>query len=274
MKKILSVFFLSLFVLQVPAEPASQWTVGDPQGTEANGTIDNLIRINQEALDRLLNGYRRGLGINYVSANALSVLAGEIAIPNAAVSIVRFRETTAATSVTWDDIDTGAEESSKTYYIYLTADTDITGVVEKISLSSTSPSGSTYYVKIGEFYNNSSGNIERLISYRPDNGTDYQDVVKGWAIITVSGTVAILDSYNVSSVVDDAAGQTTVVWDTDFGGTSYSAVSTNGSTTSSAGGFSYVVNRAAASCRVESVNEAGVLFDPPSVSIIAIGDRT
>lgn len=273
-KTCLFLTLLTLLMLSVPAFAADQWDKDSPAGTTQVADIDTNIGIQNEALDRLLIGYRRGLGINYSTAAAVNVLAGELAIPNSGETIVRLRRTTSTTSVGWADIDTGAEASATTYYIYATADTDITGMVFKISASSSAPSGATYYRQIGSFYNNSSSSIENVVSYRPENGVDYRDVVKGWGIITVSGTAAILDQYNISGIVDDGTGQITVTWDTDFAGTSYPAVCTNGSTTTSAGGFCYIVSRAAGSCRIEMVSEAGAVFDPPSVSIIAGGDRT
>lgn len=158
MKKILTLFLMAL-CFQNPIYAADQWTKGDPQGTELNGTIDNIIRINQEALDRLVINHRRNLAVIPATSSTITVLQGEISIPNAAGSIVRWRRTTSNTTVSWSDIDTGAEATSTQYYVYATADTDITGIVFKISANSSAPSGATYYRKIGYFYNNSSGNI-------------------------------------------------------------------------------------------------------------------
>lgn len=151
--------FLALALFAGPVSAADQWTKGDPQGTELNGTIDNIIRINNEAQDRLDISYKQGLVVDYATAATLTVRIGEIAIPNAAGSVVRYRRTTGATTITWSDIDTGAEANSTQYYVYATADTDITGMVFKISTSSSAPTGMTYYRKIGYFYNDASGNI-------------------------------------------------------------------------------------------------------------------
>src|SRR3990167_10869611 len=181
MKKFLGIIAVLALVLQPSvAYSADQWAKGQPAGTANLSDIDTLIQTNNAALDRLVNGTKRGLGLKYATASTLTVLPGEIAIPNAAVSTVRCRETTSNTTITWADIDTGAEANSTTYYVYATADTDVTDMVFKISTSSSAPSSTTYYRVIGQFYNNSSGNIESVLSYRPDHGTDYPDVVKAW----------------------------------------------------------------------------------------------
>lgn len=276
MKKLLS--YIVLFgLLSQPAYSASQWTKGDPQGTEASGTIDDIIRINQAALDRLVINYKRGLGVNYVSANALSVLAGELAIPNAAGSIVRWRRTTTATSVTWSDIDTGAEASDDDYYLYAVADADATDMTFKISASSSAPSGATYYRKIATF-DNVSGSITNVKSLRPDDGTDHADVVKGWVNFDGSGTVTINDQYNVSSVTDNATGDYTVNWTTAFANANY-AVAGSCQTQTSDGAASRVVVIAAgtspttSSVRIRTIDVSADAGDSDIVTLIATGDR-
>ena len=161
MRKVFALI-LAFGLLAQSGYTADQWAKGEPAGTEAAGTIDNLIRVNNGAQDRLLNNYRNNLSVIYASASTLAVLPGEVAIPNAAISVVRYRETTTNTTVSWADIDTGAEATSTQYYVYATADTDVTGMVFKISASSTAPSGMTYYRKIGYFYNDASGNIVNI----------------------------------------------------------------------------------------------------------------
>lgn len=273
MKKRFLIFLLLLSTAH-PVFAASQWTVGDPQGTEDAGTIDDIIRINNTALDRLLNGTRRGLGVNYATASTLTVLPGEIAIPNASVSVSKYRETTTNTTVTWADIDTGVEATSTQYYLYTTGDTDITGMVFKISASASAPSGSTYYRQIAKFYNNSSGDIESVISYRPDYGTDYPDVIKGRISFKGSGTVTIYDSYNVSSLTDNATGNYTITWDTDFADGNYEVVCNTNDTTGDAPRICGAYSHAAGSVIIQTENIAGTTSDSDIVNVIAVGDRT
>lgn len=261
-------------LLTTPLYAADQWAKTEPAGTELAGTIDNLLRANNEAQDRLMIRYRRGLGVNYATAATLSVLAGEVAIPNAADSITRYRRTTAATTVTWADIDTGAEATSTTYYVYATADTDITGMVFKISTSSTAPSGMTYYRKLASFYNNSSGNIENVVNLRGDDGTDYQDVIKGWISFDGSGVVTINDSYNVSSITDNGTGDYTINWTTAFSTANY--VVTGQAARSSGRAYVNIADTTlptASSVRIETMDLGATPQDSDYVGILAIGDR-
>lgn len=52
-------------------------------------------------------------------------------------------------------------------------------------------------------------------------------LVSGWANFTTVTTTAINDSFNVTSLTDNAPGDTIVTWATDFAGTAY-AVSVKG----------------------------------------------
>lgn len=273
MKKFLSLF-LVMSIFAAPSFAADQWDTTDPAGSSNASDIDTNIIANNEALDRALIRYRRGLGVNYSTAATLSVLAGEIAIPDSSDGTVRWRRTTAATSVGWSDIDTGAEASSTTYYVYATADTDITGMVFKISASSSAPSGSTYYRNIATFYNNSSSNIERVISLRQDDGTDYKDVAKAWIVMNGTGTVSISKSYNVSSITDNGTGDYTITFVTSFADTTYVPAGTVGAAsdtfvygfvpfTKSTGSFRFVVRR----------TDTASVTDISDISIAFFGDR-
>lgn len=257
-----------------PAYAADQWSESSPAGTSQMADADANIIINNEALDRLNRYAKFGLGVNYSTPTALSILTGSIAIPNAAATTIRWRSLTTATTAGWSDLDTGVEENSTQYYLYVTADTDIEGIVFKISKSA-APSGSTYYRAIASFYNNSSGNIENVVSYRTEQGTDYRDLVKGWIHFNGSGTVAISDQYNVSSITDNATGDYTVTWDTDFASASYVMA-----------GMAYLVNEqmfvishsstatAAGSKRIRTVDADGTNKDATEVMLLAVGDRT
>ncbi len=58
----------------------------------------------------------------------------------------------------------------------------------------------------------------------PATMKQHPGVVKGWVSIDGTGTIAIRDSYNVSSLVDNAIGEYTINWDVDFSNTNYSVV--------------------------------------------------
>lgn len=276
MKRLFSILLILGLVSQAPVFAASQWDKTAPAGTSLAADLDqNITTVNNEALDRLVINYRRGLGVNYSSASTLSVLAGELAIPNAAGTTVRWRSIATSESIGWGLIDTGAEENSTQYYVYATADTDITGIVFKITKSSSAPSGMTYYRKIAEFYNDASGNITTVKSLRTDDGTDYRDTAKAWINFNGTGTAAINESFNVASITDNGQGDYTVTFTTAFADTNYSYVGTAGTAGSESGFVVTPFAKASSSARIkvrQTDNQA--ITDVSEINLVFFGDQT
>jgi len=160
MKKLI-VFLLMMF-LTTPVFSADEWAKAKPAGSDNSSTIDNFVGVNNEAIDRLVSNYRQGSTLLYASAATITVEAGSVVCSNSAGTLRKFRTNTSSTTVAWTDIDTGSEATSTTYYVYDIADADSANFTCKISASATSPTGATYYKKIGSFYNNSSGDIEQI----------------------------------------------------------------------------------------------------------------
>ena len=273
MKKLflIPIFLISFFTHT--AFSADQWDKAKPAGSDNRSDIDTIIQTNNSALDRLLSNYRRGLGVNFTNANTLSVLPGELTISNASGSLRKLRYITSATPVTWSDIDTGSEATSTTYYLYATADTDITGMIFKISANSSAPqNGSTYYRVIAQFYNDSTGSITNLVSYRADHGTDYPDTIKARINFNGTGTISINEQYNVSSITDNGTGDYTINFATPFGSSNYSIV---GSNSQSAAGTLIVTfyDQTSSSVKLHLGDVNGTASDSLIVSVIATGDR-
>lgn len=158
MKKILVV--ITIMLMASMGYCADQWDKVSPDGDDTANQIDELIQVNNEALDRLLIDYRSNVELRYASTSSLTVTAGEIAIPNSAESDVEWRRTTADTTITFSDLDTGSESASTKYYVYVESDTDETGFGVVISESSSAPTGYTQYRLVGSFYNNSDSDID------------------------------------------------------------------------------------------------------------------
>lgn len=97
-----------------------------------------------------IQGLRVGAEVTYVGAAEVSVAAGRIVFESSGK--YRMRENTSATSVTWANIDTGAE-GDDTYYVYAVADAEATTFTIMVSLSATTPTGATYYKRLGYFIN-------------------------------------------------------------------------------------------------------------------------
>ena len=183
--------FLILVVLFIATNGycATQWYQGSGNAPLGGTTLINDIDVDSanygfDPLNRLLHNYREGVSINYSSASALSVSAGEIVVTNSAGTIKLMLRNSSSTAVTWADIDAGSEEASKTYYVYAVgANTSATAITFKISLSATAPAGVTYYKKLGSFDNDASSNIlTSTISNDNISGMTYYD--SGWFSVT------------------------------------------------------------------------------------------
>ena len=159
MKKLIFLIILMMICQVNNSYAADEWDKSDPAGSESPSDLDSLITANNEAFDRLLSNYREGCKVVYASASTITVEDGEAVCSNSAGTLRKFRANTSNTTVAWSSIDTGSESASQTYFIYAVADADATTFTCKISLSSTSPSGVTYYKRLGSFYNDASSNI-------------------------------------------------------------------------------------------------------------------
>lgn len=158
-----------------PCQAVENWRNGTGEntilGSESASDIDSVTYNNYTVpLDRLLADYRSDCEVQYLSASTLTVKAGSVTLSNSGGTIRIMQQNTADTTVTWSMIDTAPEEASTTYYVYAYQETvgdsdfDVT-----ISKSSSTPTGKTYYARLGSFYNNSSSNIDQNNTLTNDN---------------------------------------------------------------------------------------------------------
>lgn len=176
MRKILAIT-LALLLTANSGWCISEWDKSLPAGSTLINDIDLTVGNNNEALDRVLSNYREGMKLTYSSGSTVAISSGEVVCSNSGGTIRKFRSNTSSTNVTFSDIDTGAEAGSTTYYVYANCDASATTATFKISASSSSPSGLTYYKRLGSFYNNSSSDMEQVSN---DNNS----------IIVATGTAA------------------------------------------------------------------------------------
>ena len=144
-----------------------------------------------ESFKNTYKNYRYGCAVEYKGTADLYVRSGAIAIADASGNL-RLRFNTSDITVTWANIDTGAEANAK-YYVYAIADASGTTFTIKISTSASAPSGCTFYRKIGEFTNSTDIIQEGVVS------TGFWPGLKLGTMITKSiGTVygpALTDGY-------------------------------------------------------------------------------
>lgn len=156
---------LVLLLVSTQAWATTQWRNGTGINTILGSSNASDIDSNSynnivKPLDDLLSNYHQSLGIYYSSASALTVSPGSVMVSNSDGSIRLTLYNSTSTSIDFTNIDTGAEASSTTYYVYaIAASASATSATFKISANSTSPSGATYWKKIGTFVNNSSSDI-------------------------------------------------------------------------------------------------------------------
>ena len=218
MKKI--IIALMACLIAVPGYCADEWLKTRPQSTDSKIDYPAAVKANNAALDRLLANYvGGGMRLTYSSGSTISVTAGQVVCSNDAGSVRKFRNNTSATNVTFSNLDTGPESSSKTYYIYAVADADATTATFMISASSSAPTGATYYKRLGSFYNDSSSDISLINNDQEYSeigdvssknfGTTYEAPTDG--IVTAYVDCSSTGTAVMTATTDSAAAPTTTV---------------------------------------------------------------
>lgn len=231
MKKLL--IFLIALLLPLSAFADNVWKEGDDSSVIAGGDspsdIDTLLSAASiEPLERLLKNFREGAEIEYDTASQVTVAAGEVAVQNSAGTVVAFLSNSSSTDVTFSDLDTGSEAASTTYYIYAYC-SDSTNDLDfdiAISTNSSTPTGISYYRRLGSFYNDSDSDIVAT-SINNDDDIEFDDALdnftydSGWFAVAqateyskthdlgttnVMITILVSDSSDGSGVVTTSAG--------------------------------------------------------------------
>jgi len=170
------------------------WTKASPVGTDLAADLDAIIQVNNNALDRFLAYGRHWAKLSFASTTTLTVTLGSAVCSNAGLTIRRLRTNPTSTTVTWADLDAGAEAASTTYYVYAVGDTDAATFTIKISTSSSAPTGITYYLKLGSFYNDASSNI---VSVTDDISAAMRYYDSGW--FAVSNNTQYVKAHNLGT---------------------------------------------------------------------------
>lgn len=179
MKKILVILGILMFCQAESGFCTAQWREDGSEssivGSESASDIDTISYQNiVQPLDRMLAKYRRGLQLQYNSASTITVTAGECALSNSGGTARLFQQNTSSSTVGWGSIDSGLEAISTTYYIYGYMNTTSTTTISFfISTSSSTPTGGTYFLRLGSFYNDADGNITRIVN---DSYTTFWEV--------------------------------------------------------------------------------------------------
>lgn len=173
----------------IPQAQASEWrgSTGENTllGSETVSDIDAAIFQDMtEPLDRLLTGYRTVTLLHNSGSTLQTSATGAVVCANSAGTIKRFRYNSTSVSITFSDLDTGAEASNTTYYVYAVCDATADTFTAKISANSTTPSGVTYFKRLGSFLNDGSSNITVLTN-------DDERFIMATGTVTNGGTISL-----------------------------------------------------------------------------------
>lgn len=223
------------------------------------------------------SGYSQGAYVSWSGHTTFTVTSGSLYING------EYR--TASTDITVpnsaDDpassvsgIVSGSIAANTTYNVYAVADQN---AVKPFSVSfGESATGLTNYRLIGQIKTDASS----LFSSRDvliANGVSERELVGGYITFNGTGTVAVLDSFNVSGITDDGTGLYTISWDNDFNDANYSLAGIV-QRASGAGNGGYVsledsTDVTVGAIKISTLNNDGTAdADLRRVSIIAIGD--
>ncbi|MCK9324728.1 MAG: hypothetical protein M0P69_04450 [Bacteroidales bacterium] len=218
-----------------------------------------------------LSDYMRGCRLEYKGAADIYVRSGAVVF--AGGSKVRLRVNSSDLTLDWGDIDTGSEANSTLYYVYLVFDANATTFTAVISTNATTPTGATYYKRIGSFYNNASGDIDadRITN---DCDVDYDTKVRGFISFNGSGTIAVNKSFNVAAITDNGTGNYTITFKVPFADTNYIVVGMSGnlSVNITNGTRNTIRAKAVGSCQVLIANVDG-LYDAPEIMLLFLGEQ-
>jgi hypothetical protein len=113
-----------------------------------------------------------------------------------------------------------------------------------------------------------------LVATTPGRQHFHQSAAKAWVNFTGSGTVTINSDYNVTSITDNATGDYSINWDTDFSSIGYSiaGAASDDNTAASFLGLRTSTPFAAGSAQVSSRSHDGTLRDAGIITVVAFGD--
>jgi len=160
MRKILSVLSI-LFLMTSNSWATVGWNKAIPATSENPQAISPDVIENNTALDLMLQDYRSGhVSISLISTSEIDVGPGGVMLSNVGGSVRLMVANAALTAVSSTMIDTGTISASSTYYLYAYASSTTATTFSVIfSASATSPTGITYYARLGSFTTDGSKNF-------------------------------------------------------------------------------------------------------------------
>ena len=218
---------LSILLLNINLSYATVgWNKILPQTSENPQAISPDVQENNNAIARMLQNYRDGyLTVTLTSTSAITIGAGGVMLSNSGGSTRLMVANTSTTTMSSTNIDTGSISPSSTYYIYAyTSSTTATTFSVIYSASATSPTGITYYKRLGSFTTDSSSNFvgvnsdvsppgpfstQNIVTASRAQGTVYQNLTGKTMMVNVS--IYLNNGITVSANTDSSSSPSTTV---------------------------------------------------------------
>lgn len=181
-----------LLLTSSPAWAVTQWNIAVPANGDSKSAWPGQVHSQWSILDTLLSNYQQGELLTYKNSTTITITSGQTVVSNSGASLRLFLSDPGNTDITSANLDTGGSFSAGTiYYVYSTANSSTaSSSTYYISLSSSAPTGPTYYFQLGAFLTDGSGNITTLTNNHKTgqfnawstktSGTVYQALTDGF----------------------------------------------------------------------------------------------
>jgi hypothetical protein len=168
--------------------------------------------------------------------------------------------------------------TSTTYYVYVTDD-DVAAGTFSMSFRTSNADNFSGERMIGSVTTDSSGSPPDVIGITDDDAATAteQKLLKAWINFNGTGTIAINDSFNITSIADNNIGDYTITFDVDFADTNFawSANSISNSTGPNNMRVLMVQSGAKAAGSVDIINmsDGNTEVDEEDINFMATGDQ-
>ena len=112
--------------------------------------------------------------------------------------------------------------------------------------------------------------------FQNTSGTEKGQLAKAWVNFNGTGTVAIRDSFNVSTITDNGTGDYTINFTNAFANANYAMTGSSGGQNSTSNGAVYQYDQATAkttsAARVLLITTSGGITNTPHIAVAFFGD--
>ena len=117
-------------------------------------------------------------------------------------------------------------------------------------------------------WNDAFGSSTELLKLHHGGAAESQFTASAWFNLNGTGTISVLDSYNISSIADNGTGHYECNWDINMGNENYSVVGNSGQYAGSIN----PITRYVASYVFKSFNDGAAATDDANIMLMAFGD--